>query len=280
VQGQGNFHRQAVEITTIYPYQLLMQELVGDMFDVETLLPANASPHSWSPTPSDIARLTSADLVISNGLGLEANLQPYLTRLGDKNIELAGFLDKRALIQDMDAEAKVPDTNALAVNPHIWTSPELLISLTDSLTAVMEERYPVLSGKFIANHKQIVEELQHTDEIIRQERQVMPRPAIVTMHDAFAYFFRRYDIQFIGAIQPAGAKEPSPKELATLAKQIRENKIKTIFIEPQLNPKPAEVLAKELHLRILTYDDLGTTLQAENIAGFLYKNWSILKSGF
>jgi zinc transport system substrate-binding protein len=122
-------------------------------------------------------------------------------------------------------------------------------------------------------------ELNQVDSKIMVEKSKYPKAAIVTLHDAFAYFFLYFKLDFVGSVQPSAGKDPAPKQLQELANKVKAKHIKAIFIEPQMNPKPAEILAQELGIKVLQYDDLGTTMKTRTIADFLWLNWLSLKAG-
>lgn len=270
-------------ITTIYPYELLTRQLVDTLFTVETLLPDNASPHTWSPSPQDIMKLQKADVIIANGLGLETNLEKTLAKTGSKLITVSDFINKDKLIyfdneHEPAAEGEEEHKHEGA-NPHIWTSPELLTDIVIELSEELARRYPMHKTALEQNARLIIMELFQAESKIRSERNEFENPAVITLHDAFVYFLQYFDIEHIGSVQPAAGKDPAPQQLKILADKIKSEGIKAIFIEPQMNPRPAEVLAEELGLKVLQYDDLGTVLGPETIADYLCRNWAAFKAG-
>lgn len=125
----------------------------------------------------------------------------------------------------------------------------------------------------------MIMQINKTDGQIQRELKEFEKPAVITLHDAFVYFFQYYGIEFVGSVLPAGGKDPSPRQLKELADVIKAKHIKAILIEPRMNPKPAQTLASELNLKMLSYDDLGTATQAQDIAGYLWLNWLSIKAG-
>lgn len=277
-------------LTTIYPYELIVRELVDTLFNVETLLPPNASPHTWSPSPQDMLKLQKADVVISNGLGLETNLSKALSDVGSKHIIAASLIDEKKLLSEAEyenhenheheAKAETDEHHHDGPNPHIWTSPEFLSEIIIGLSIDLGKRYPMSKAAIESKARLMIMEINQVDGKIKAEKEQYPKAAIVTLHEAFAYYFEHFKIDYVGAVQPSAGKDPTPKQLQELADKIKLKKIKAIFIEPQMNPKPAETLAKELNLKVLKYDDLGTTIGAKTISEYLWLNWVALKAGF
>jgi len=271
-------------ITTIYPYELIVRQLVDTLFTVETLLPANASPHTWSPAPQDILKLQKADVIIANGLGLETNLEKTLANTGSKLIIASSLVSKSLLLSPETEDEHETETDSehhhIGANPHIWTSPELLTEIVIGLTEELSKRFPMQKSALETNARLIIMELFQVDNKIKTERDSFKNPAIITLHDAFVYFFEYFHIDYIGSVQPSAGKDPAPQQLKDLADMIKAKHIKSIFIEPQMNPRPAEVLAHELKLKVIKYDDLGTLSQAGTISEFLWWNWNAFKAGF
>ena len=79
-------------LATIHPYELILQQLAGDEFEVSCIIPVNASPHTWSPNPADLKNINLAALILANGLGLEGNLEKNLAERKDVYLEAAVLL--------------------------------------------------------------------------------------------------------------------------------------------------------------------------------------------
>lgn len=278
-------------VTTIYPYELIVKQLVDTLFTVKTMIPPNASPHSWTPTPGDIRLVQDADLVVSNGLGLETFLHKLLARKGTKNIAAAAFVDPSLLVyeaehegvaeeeENKDAKDDDEEKHAQHPNPHVWTSPEMLFPIITGLSNELSKRYPMYKGQFDNNARMMIMEINKVDSDIKLELDAYKNPAVITLHDAFLYYFQYFKIELVGSVQEIAGKDPTPRHLKKIADLVKEKGIKTIYTEPQLNPKPAETLAQELKLKVLSYDDLGTTLEAKTIAEYLWLNWQAIKAG-
>ncbi len=276
---------RSIIVVSIYPYELMVRQLVGDQVDVVSIIPPNASPHTWSPNPSDLAMMYKANLIISNGLGLETNLQKVFDQYSAKHLEIASLLDPELLDRDGDDDHNHHDSHHDAehhhgdIDPHIWTSPELLINITNAVSGSLIGVYPNLAELIKQNASVMIRELMAADQRIQNDRNDLTNPAVVTYHNSFQYFTDRYGIHCVGFVQSSPGKEPSPRELSELGKKIKEYKVKSIFIEPQMNPKSAEVLASEFKLQLLTLDPLGNTLNPNSISDYILKNWEIMKSG-
>lgn len=277
-------------LCSIHPYELLLQQLVGDGIEVKSLIPPNASPHTFSPTPADLKDLHRAELVISNGLGLEHLIEQALGNLEAKQLVAADLLKDLIALDSLkqvrhhqlssDIEEDDHGHQHALIDPHLWTSPQLLQKLTTKLKNELVLLFPDFAPLITHNHDIIQKELSELDSRIRHERTAFEAPAIITYHNSFHYFTRDYNIHYAGWVQSSPGKEPSARELAALGTTIRQHRIKAIFIEPQQNPKSAEILAKEYKLKLETLDPLGGTLPVKSVAELMAANWQIMKESF
>lgn len=268
-------------MVTIYPYQLLVQQLAGDRMTVTTFIPPDASPHTWTPKPQDVARLEKTDYLFSNGLELEANIEKVLPTDPNKHMVLGSLIPDSLLAKEEDEEAEGHEGHHHhgGMNPHIWTDPVFLQIMAPAITAKLINLDPAGKESYEENLKIVMKDLQEVDQQIAKERKAYQHASIITFHDSFFYFNRRYQITLLGAIQPSPGQDPTPKDLAELSQKAKANHAKAIFIEPQLNPAPAKVIADQLKLKLYTYDPEGATLKVNTMKDFLLVNWHIFQKG-
>lgn len=291
-QDKVDNEKKPLILVSIYPYQLLVKQLVGDGIEVRSLIPPNASPHTWTAQPADLKDLHTADLIISNGMGLELFLNQNLSQISKKHLICADLLRdlvvldslKQVALRAMHEQEHEHDAedehHHVGSDPHLWTSALMMIKLTTKLKAELVERFPDYAP--VINHKanEIAMELAQANEKISRERAGFAKPGLVTYHNSFHYFCDDYVIDYLGWVQTSPGKEPTVKELTDLGKKIQAYEVTTIFVEPQQNPKSAEVLAKEYKLNIKTLDPMGHTLNVNTIAELILANWESMKSGF
>jgi len=282
LSGKSNNKKFKI-ITTIYPYYLIVKDIVKDRADLEVFLLKNVSPHAYSPTPKDIKRLNNADLVISNGLYLEANLIKILDALGEKHISASDFIDKKELYkEDVKVSGKIvqkPNLE-LGINPHVWVDPIFLIDIVNGIKEEIKSRDPA-NSKFYEEHcSNVIGDFIEIDRKIKEERKKYSQANIIVYHDGFRYFAGRYNINILAVIEPSPGQKPTPRRLVEIKEKVLNNDITAIFKEPELNPKGAEILAKELNLKILILDPLGYYVKATTISDLILKNWDTMKGAF
>lgn len=226
-------------------------ELVGDQAEVVTLMKPNADPHSFEISAQAAARLRSADLVVSNGLGLEEGLQQHLDAAAAAGVRMfvAGdvidVLDYRA----GDA-AGMPDS-------HFWTDPGRMLDVVDALEPILGAMTGVDPAEVTAHTGEYRAELERLDDEMSEAFGGIPaeRRALVTNHHVFGYLAHRFDFDVVGAVIPGGTTlaAPSASDLADLVTAVEETGVPTIFAESSSPDRLVQALASEadVHVRVV-----------------------------
>lgn len=202
--------------------------VVGAAARVEVLMPAGTDPHEFQPSARQTALLEEADLVIANGLGLEGNLVDRLEGTDAEVLELGPALDPLLIGGGHD--------------PHVWLDPlrvaEAVELIAGRLPGVEGERAGSYREELLATHQQV--EWLLAD--VPPERRLL-----VTNHHFLGYLADRYRLEVVGTIIPGTSTlaEPSPGELAELARVIRETGVPAIFVEADAPTPLAEAVAEE-----------------------------------
>ncbi len=271
-------------LASIHPYELLLRQLAGSEFEVKSIIPPGASPHTWTPAPADLEDFGNAALIMSNGMGLEANLEKNFSVRKDVHVETATLLKD---LLPTETEAHETDHNAGAApehhhaeDPHLWTSPLLMSRLVGHLEKELSQRFPNSSYIFSRNAEAMRKELDALSIRISGEKSSFIKPGIITYHNSFGQFCRETGIENLGWVQSSPGKEPTPQELNSLGKLIETHAVKAIFLEPQMNKKAGQILAKEFGLKLLILDPLGSDGKAQTITDLISQNWENMKQGF
>jgi zinc transport system substrate-binding protein len=272
-------------VATIYPYEMLISQIAGDKATVRSLIPTSASPHTYSPTPEDIKTLERADFVFSNGADLETYLDNALIALGEKHISAESLLPELTLdIAPPDAIEKHDHNHGddhghshHGVNPHFWLDPVIMEIVASGITQHLQLIDPENSSYYLSRYNLLSAELNMLDDLIKEERKTLSDINILYFHDAFHYFNKRYDINAVGVIVSSPGREPSVKELVEIGEKIKEHKVSVIFSEPQLNRKPAQVIADEFGLKLDVLDPLGNPQDHNTIVELILQNWNTMK---
>jgi zinc/manganese transport system substrate-binding protein len=226
-------------------------ELVGDQAEVVTLMKPNADPHSFEISAREAARLRTADLVISNGLGLEEGLQQHLDAAAAADVTT--FVAGDAIdVLDYSAgdAAGMPDS-------HFWTDPARMRDVIDALEPILAGIDGVDSAEVTANTTGYRAELDQLDTEMTTAFGGLPteRRALVTNHHVFGYLADRFDFAVVGAVIPGGTTlaAPSASDLADLVTAVEDTGVPTIFAESSSPDRLVQALASEagIHVQVV-----------------------------
>ncbi len=248
-------------VTTVAPITSIVANVVGDTgAKVTGLVPEGVDSHTFEPPPSAAEALAVADEVFVNGLGLEDPVRDLAAAnlgAGAEICELATtVLPESEWIYDFS----FPEAGGRP-NPHLWTNPPMAKEYAALVRSTLAARDPANAAAYEANFSALAERIDALDAAVRQATNTLPAAdrKLLTYHDAYAYFAREYGWEVVGAIQPSSFAEPSPKDLAALIGQIRDQGVKAVF-GSEVFPSPVlEQLGAETGVRyvdVLRDDDL------------------------
>ncbi len=237
--------------TTIIPLGEFVSAVGGERVDVSVLVPPGAEPHTFEPSPSQIRQVADADIYFKNGVGLENWVDNII---GVNPQMLVVDTSRNVSLITGTGEAMSAD-GSIAMDSHIWLSPRRATiqvqNICDGLIAVD----PAGRGYYINNRDSYIAELRELDAYLNSTFAGTKKKKFIVLHPAWIYFAKDYGLEQI-AIE-AEEKEPGPRYLAEVVDTARANNITTIFVEPQYNPKMAEVIAEEIGGTVVSIDDLA-----------------------
>ncbi len=248
-------------VTTVAPITSIAANIGGDKVSISGLVPEGTNSHTFEPPPSASALLSEADIVFLNGLDLEEPtkaLAEETAKDGSKIVEIGTtVLPESEYIYDFSfpEEAGKP-------NPHLWTDPTWAIKYAKVIRDTFAERDPDNADYYQANFDAFKTTATALADALRKDQESIPGPrALLTYHDAYAYFADTFNWTVIGAIQPENFEDPAPKEIAELIDQIRAEDVPTIFGSEVFPSKALEQIADETGVR---YED---TLRDDDLPG-------------
>ena len=216
----------------------LVRQVGGDRVEVASLVGEDQDPHMYEPKPSDIKKITDADLVFINGLGFEG----WLKRL----IESSDYKGELIVVSDA-VHPRLVFEGTLIRDPHAWHSiPNAKIYVTNILEA-LKKLDPASQDYYEKRARTYLSSLTKLDQSIREEIDQIPpqRRKIITAHDAFGYFGNTYGVEFLAPKGISTETEAKVQNVVDLIKKIRKYKIKTVFIENIADPKLLKQIAQE-----------------------------------
>ncbi|CAH0171126.1 zinc ABC transporter substrate-binding protein AztC [Microbacterium foliorum] len=221
-------------------------ELVGDQAQVVTLMKPDADPHSFEISAQEAATLRGADLLVSNGLGLEEGLQQHLDAADGVPAFVAGDAIE-VLDYSVGDAAGMPDS-------HFWTDPARMIDVVDALEPVLAELEGIDAEDLDATVDDYRSQLLALDAEMTEAFATIPdeRRALVTNHHVFGYLAERFDFEIVGAVIPGGTTlaAPSASDLADLVDAIEQTGVPAVFAESSSPDRLVQALASEADVQV------------------------------
>jgi zinc/manganese transport system substrate-binding protein len=226
----------------------VVTELVGDQADVTVLMPAGGDPHSFEISAQQAAQMRSADLLVSNGLGLEEGIAAHVTAASADGIPHVSVGEHATpLTYDYEGSSGLPD-------PHFWTDPGRMLAVVDVLEASLGEITAVDTAALSDSADAYRAELETLAADMDAAFAAIPDDArkLITNHHVFGYLAERFDFEVLGAIIPSGTTlaAPSASDLASLTDAIRDTGVTAIFADSSQPNRLAQVVADETGLEI------------------------------
>lgn len=237
--AHAHTHERPIVVSTVGPLHDVTATLCGDDFDAHCLLGTGTDPHTYQPTRHDIARLAAADLVIVNGLYLEAPMRSTIDALrrGGRRVHVASDVIERAFLLG-DAESSDH------ADPHLWMDPTAWLIVTRGIADALCDLAPDARERVEARFVELERELEAIDVYTRDVLATIPAPArvLVTAHDAFGYWARRYGLE-VAAVQGLSTdSETGLARVQELVDLLVDRKIPAIFVEESVSARGVEAL--------------------------------------
>ena len=261
----------------------VVEQLVGQSAEVTVIMPSGANPHSYEPSARDAERMLEADVLVSNGLGLEEALVPILETAEEEGVTWFQAAEHVAIIDVDDGEHDEDEDHAHdteadhdeeghdedgdhahdeeadhdededhahehdhgAEDPHIWTDPTAMIEVVEALEPVLLEAGIDVS----IGADELVADLQALDAEVGEIVAVVPEKGrkLVTGHESLGYFADRYGFELVGTVIPGltTSGEPTAREMSQLIEDIRANDVRAVFAEVGTPQAVAEAVASD-----------------------------------
>ncbi len=224
------------------------QQVGGDRVDVYTVIKANVDAHDFEPAPADLDAIARADVVLQNGVGLEAWF--------DRTIE-AAQTDGAIVDVSSGVEVREGSGDDHGRDPHIWQSPANAQIMVTNIERAFVEADPDGAADYAdaaETYRQVLGEL---DAWVEQRLEGLTNRKIVTNHDALGYFIDRYHLEFVGSIIPSfdSTAELSATGIDTIVARIREQGVRAVFSEVSIPPKTAERIGAEAGVTVVAGED-------------------------
>lgn len=224
----------------------MTREIGGDRVDVVSLVGPNQDTHVYQPTPADVKRLAGAKVFIVNGLGMEGWMPRLASASGFKGITVTAT---RGL-----APIKTEDEGKVEVNPHAWHDLSAVQNYyIKNIEAGLEQADPAGKDSYRKRAEAYAAKVKQLDDWALKAFAAIPaaKRKVLTTHDAFPYYGKRYGLTFFAPQGLSTEAEPSAKDVARLTRQIRQDKIQAVFFENMSDKRMLNQLAQEAGVKVV-----------------------------
>lgn len=243
----------------------LTGQVGGEHIDLVTLVGPDGDAHTFEPTPQDTIALAEADLIVEIGLEFETWLDDLADSSGTRARRIVVAEDLE-LIEVDEEEHDHGDHGHGEYDPHIWHDVTNAIHMVGKIRDALSEADPDHAADYARNAEASIARLRELDGWVNEQVKSLPenRRKLVTSHDTFGYFARRYGFRTVGTALGSlstEAADPSAADVAELCEAIRREKVPAVFGENVTKSQLMERIASETGVRVvptLYTDALGS----------------------
>ena len=234
-------------VTTIGMIADLAKNIGGEMVEVTSLMGTGVDPHLYKASAGDVTLISEADLILYNGLHLEAGMSGVLERLSDQKPNQV-----LAVTKNIDrSKLTAPPEFAGAYDPHVWFDVTLWKDVAETIHNALVLLMPSAEAHFQSLAKKYILQLEAL-HIYVQEKATQIEPSkrvLVTAHDAFGYFGQAYEFEVRGLQGISTATEAGTADVRKLAQFIADRKIPAIFVESSVPRQSIEAVQAAVRAR-------------------------------
>jgi zinc transport system substrate-binding protein len=219
-----------------------VREVGGERVQVTVLVPPGAEPHTFEPSPAQMREVAGADLFVQNGAGLEFWMGSLLS-VNDEMLVVDSSRGVPLISEDGEAD------------PHIWLSLRNAEQQVKNICDGLSKLDPAGRDVYLKNMDSFLCRLNELDQELNHTYAAAKRRIFIVHHPAWTYFARDYGLEQVPLME--GEKEPGPRHLQEVIELGRKSNVTVVFVEPEFNPKAAEVIAREMNASIVYLDPLA-----------------------
>ena len=255
---------------SIAPQKYFLEKIVKDKFDINIMVKAGSSPHTYEPKTSQMKALSNSKIYFYTGIEFE---KAWLDKF-KKSAPNTLFVDSSANIERIAMEEHSHEEKTKheehkhdkkhdhedeheheGLDPHIWLDPVLAKIQAKNIYEVVVSIDEPNKEFYTKNYEEFLKELDSLDTKIKEILKPYEHKAFMVFHPSWGYFAKRYNLEQI-SIEIQG-KEPKPNELVELVKDAKEHDIKIIFVSPQFSQKSAKTIASNIGGNVVSIDSLS-----------------------
>jgi manganese/zinc/iron transport system substrate-binding protein len=230
--------RKVRVVTTIGMIADVVRNIGGERVEVTSLMGSGVDPHLYKASEGDVGRMSKADVILFNGLHLEAKMGEVLEKLGSQRVSVA-------VAESIEASKLLsPDEYEGAHDPHVWFDVTLWLKVVEKTRDVLIEADASSAELYRTNTASYITKLQELDRYVKAQAERIPASArvLITAHDAFNYFGNAYGFEVRGLQGISTVSETGAKDVQELSTFIADRKIPAVFVESSVPRRNIEAL--------------------------------------
>jgi zinc transport system substrate-binding protein len=251
--------KQLQIMTTFIPITDFTKAVAGDRAQVTQLLPTNVEPHDYQAKPGDAQKLAKADVLVQNGLGIEGYLTELVKNTGNAKLKVIDSSQGIQPIATETLEGKQPKAgkNRPQYNPHIWLDPKRVIRQVENIRDGLIAADPAGKEIYTNNATAYIKKLRELDAETTKMLQPFAGKTFVAFHDFAPYFAQSYNLK-ANFLVDVPEDNPSPADVKRIVDTVKATNLKTLLAEPNGGTEAFAALAKDLNVRVSTFDTMET----------------------
>ena len=254
---------------SIPPQAYFAERIGGEHVRVNILVGPGQSPHSYEPTPRQMADMAHARIFFSIGVPFEKSLIPKIEK-SYKNLKVVNT-GEAGHAPGHDEE------HHSGMDPHTWLDPKTARDMARTICKTFKQLKPERAEAFDGNLALLLRDLDLADGSIRKKLAPFAGRKFYVFHPAFGHFARAYGLEQV-AVEKHG-KEPGARQLAALIEEARKDRARVVFVQPQFARSSVEAVASAIGARVEPMDPLAKDYlkNLEDMAGKLHEALSRLE---
>lgn len=253
----SNSSQKLIVVSSIFPINEFVKKIGNEKIVSSLIIPAGIEPHDFDPTISQIQTISSAEVLIYNGLGIENWLTKIesIHKIDASNGIIASFSDKRNMTLD----------------PHVWLDPLLAKKQVENIRDGLILIDPNNKDAYNSNTKSFLAELDELDKSTRTQLESCKKKDFISFHNSFSYFAKRYGLTQHSISESGPEAEVTPARLAEIINVAKNLNLDVIYSEELMDPRYAQVIAQEIpNGKVLVLSPIEGLTKNEQDAGTRY----------
>lgn len=236
----------------------MVEQIAGDYFAINCVVPANSNPEAYDPTPMQLVDIDKSEayLRVGGALGFEV---AWMERLSQNNPNMKIYDTSKGIDMLMTTHCHAHDNGVThvcsAIDPHVWSSPRNMRIMAQNICAALTEIDGDNSAYYRANCDKLIQHIDSVESVVEQLLAPCQGTAFAIYHPSLSYLARDYGLLQL-CLENMG-KENSAAVLKNTVDEAIERDVKVVFIQQEFNPRHVETFARELDAEVVKINPLN-----------------------